>query len=119
MTNRSKLGLVSLHLAWSAILATPVLAFPAFSTTMLNLRSGPGEEFPIIGVMERNVTVEVKGCLADWSWCAVNAAGIDGWVAGKYVVVNVQGGILHIAEVGDQGRVPVVGPDGVVIDPAD
>lgn len=112
MRNKLTVGVL---LTCSLLASAPALAFPAYSTSRLNLRGGPGEEFPVVGIMEKNVTVEVTGCLADWSWCVVNVSGVPGWVSAKYVVVNVQTGVLHIDEVGEQGRVPVVGPDGVVI----
>jgi uncharacterized protein YraI len=117
MKSRKTLPSLALLIACSAIAATPASAFPAFSSSRLNLRSGPGEEFPVVGVMERNVRVEMTGCLQDWSWCFVNVSGVPGWVFSKYVVVDVQGAVLQVGIAAEQGRVPVVGVDGIVIDP--
>ena len=116
MQSRIALPLLALLIACSAMAATPAFAFPAFSSSRLNLRSGPGEEFPVVGIMDRNVRVEMTGCLADWSWCVVNVAGVNGWVFSKYVVVDVQGAVLQIGIAAEQGRVPVVGVDGIVVD---
>jgi uncharacterized protein YraI len=118
MNTRKILPALALAIGFSAIAATQALAFPAFSSSRLNLRSGPGEEFPIVGVMERNVRVEMTGCLQDWSWCVVTVAGVPGWVFSKYVVVDVQGAVLQVGIAAQQGRVPVVGPDGMLIDPS-
>ena len=109
---KSSVRLISLvsALACGAMLAAPAVAFPAFSTTLLNLRSGPGEEFPIVGVMERNVRVDMTGCLPDWSWCVVTVAGVPGWVFAKYVVVDVQGGFSTSAtprQVGSRSSGPM------------
>ena len=46
----------------------------------------------------------------------MNVAGINGWVLSKYVVVDVQGAVLQIGIAAEQGRVPVVGVDGIVVD---
>jgi uncharacterized protein YraI len=118
MNSIKALASIALVIGLGVIAATPALAFPAFSSSRLNLRSGPGEEFPIVGVMERNVRVEMTGCLQDWSWCVVTVAGVPGWVFSKYVVVDVQGAVLQVGIAADQGRVPVVGVDGMLIDPS-
>ena len=38
--------------------AGPALAVPGYSTAHLNLRTGPGTQYPVVGVMEYNVRSE-------------------------------------------------------------
>lgn len=53
--------------------------------TDLNLRSGPGPGFAVIGVIPANSEVTVEGCLAAASWCQVTHAGVQGWASGEYL----------------------------------
>ena len=81
---------------------------PAYATAHLNLRTGPGEQYPVVGVMEYNVEADLKGCLADYSWCSVSVAGINGWASGEYLVMDTSGAIVTVgvngAQLGDTGR---------------
>lgn len=107
---------IAVALAASIITATSAAAFTAFtSSKLLNLRAGPGEEFAIVGVMERDVRVDVRGCLPDFNWCVVTVDGLVGWVFARSIVVDTQEGIIHLQDAADQGRVPIVGADGVLV----
>jgi uncharacterized protein YraI len=97
----------------SAVIAGPALAIPGYSTAHLNLRTGPGTQYPIAGVMEYNVRSEITGCLADYSWCAVTVAGLSGWAAAQYLVVDQNGSILEVDEQGAATGIPVVAAEGV------
>lgn len=113
---RNKLLPAILPLAAAVALAAPAAAFPAFtSSKILNLRAGPGVEFPIVGVMERNVRVDMTGCIEDFTWCVVTVDGLVGWVFARSIVVDTTEGIFHLYELAEQGRVPVVGADGVLV----
>jgi uncharacterized protein YraI len=67
------------------------------STTYLNVRSGPGTNYPILFVAAPNTTGEAMGINQDGSWYAVkvpNSTSGDGigWVSGQYVTTqNVEG----------------------------
>jgi uncharacterized protein YraI len=95
------------------LMAGPAFAVSGYSTTHLNLRSGPGTQYPVIGVMEYSVRSQITGCLADWSWCAVNVAGLSGWASAQYLVVDEGGKIMEIGVAGAQTRIPIVAADGV------
>lgn len=95
---------------------TSASAFMAFtSSKILNLREGPGEEFPIVGVMERDVRVDVRGCVLDYSWCLVTVDGLVGWAFARSIVIDTEEGIIHLYEAADKGMVPIVGADGVLV----
>jgi uncharacterized protein YraI len=102
------------------LIAGPALALPGYSTAHLNLRTGPGTQYPIAGMMEYNVRSEITGCLADYSWCSVTVAGLSGWASAEYLVVDKQGAILQVDEQGAATGIPVVVAEGVaeVVAPA-
>jgi len=61
-------------------LATAALAdSSAVTSGNLNLRSGPGTGFSIVAVTPRGSTINVHGCVAGTSWCAINSGGLEGW----------------------------------------
>ena len=77
MKHSSKIAALSAGVA-TFLAVGPALAVPGFSTAHLNLRTGPGTQYPVVGVMEYNVRSDITGCLADWSWCSVTVAGKGG-----------------------------------------
>jgi uncharacterized protein YraI len=95
------------------LVASPAFAISGYSTSHLNLRTGPGTQYPIAGVMETNVRSEITGCLADYSWCAVNVAGLSGWASAEYLVVDQGGAIMQVDEQGAATGIPVVMAEGV------
>jgi uncharacterized protein YraI len=102
------------------LVASPALAIPGYSTAHLNLRTGPGTQYPIAGVKEYNVRSEITGCLADYSWCSITVAGLSGWASAQYLVVDQNGSILEVDEQGAATGIPVVEAAGVaeVVAPA-
>ena len=51
----------------------------AIATGNLNIRSGPGTGFSIVGVTPAGNSLMVHGCVAGSMWCAVNSGGLEGW----------------------------------------
>ena len=95
------------------LVAGPAFAVSGYSTAHLNLRSGPGTQYPIVGVMEYNVRSQITGCLADYSWCAVNVAGLSGWASAEYLVTDEGGEIIQIDTAGATTGIPIVAAEGV------
>ncbi len=63
----------------------------------VNVRSGPGVEFPVIGIAPMGAQLEVVGVSEDGTWWAVRIPGAAsdlGWVAGEFVAVENVGNIL-------------------------
>ncbi|TVR11674.1 MAG: hypothetical protein EA385_00920 [Salinarimonadaceae bacterium] len=74
-----------------AITMTPVTASasaPGYVTTHLNVRAGPGTQFPAVAVFPPGARVNVIGCTRGFRWCDVSARGIRGWVSAAYLEVN-------------------------------
>ncbi|MCB1499772.1 MAG: DUF1236 domain-containing protein [Bauldia sp.] len=100
------------------IAAAPAMAIPGYSTAHLNLRSGPGTQYPVVGLIEYNAAADITGCIADWTWCSVNVGGASGWVSAEYLVIDNGGQVQQID--GPDSGIPVVEAEGVaeVIAPA-
>jgi len=92
----------------------PAFAVTGYSTAHLNLREGPGTQYPVKGVMDYNVRAQITGCLADWSWCSVSVAGQSGWASAQYLVVDEGGRIMEVGVDGPQTGIPTVAAEGVV-----
>jgi uncharacterized protein YraI len=95
------------------IIAGPAFAVTVYSTAHLNLRTGPGEQYPVIGVLEHNVAAEADGCLKDWSWCSITVGGINGWAAAQYLVVDDKNHMENVATARSKTRIAEVEPEGV------
>ncbi len=91
----------------AALMATAALSQPAFAqtvtttttavatqtlataTTPLNVRSGPGPEYPVIGALPVNGQVNVMGCIEGSLWCQIAYNGAQGpsqgWAYSQYM----------------------------------
>ena len=58
-------------------------ASPGFTTVDLNLRSGPGTGYRVIGVMPRGAAVTISDCST--SWCRVSFGAKHGWASLTYL----------------------------------
>lgn len=117
MTNVSRIAAFGAGFAL-LVVAGPALAVQGYSTAHLNLRSGPGTQYPVVGMMEYNVRNNITGCIADYSWCSVAVAGLSGWASAEYLVIDKGGEVMQIT--GPDSGIPVVVAEGVaeVVAPA-
>ena len=61
----------------------------ASAWTDLNIRSGPGPLYSVVGLIPAGDLVSVQGCLADATWCEVTYGDVAGWSAGNYLTATV------------------------------
>lgn len=73
-------GLAALTLLATVGAAT---AAPAYVTSNVNVRSGPGTGYAIVDALRRGEQVDVQQCRG--SWCYVEKRGPDGWVSANYL----------------------------------
>lgn len=69
----------------------PPVARPTFYVAVrntLNLRAGPGMDFFMLAVLQRNEEVEKVGESGDWSQIRVKRDGTIGWVNSRYLSPN-------------------------------
>lgn len=83
-----------LAVAGGALLATAAIAAAdtlATATTDLNVRSGPGSQYPVIGTVDAGDTTMIKGCIQQSKWCAVDTKGKNGYVYSDYLTADLGG----------------------------
>ena len=51
----------------------------ASATTDLNVRAGPGPQYPVTGVINAGEQATINGCLDGSKWCQVTGANGEGW----------------------------------------
>jgi uncharacterized protein YraI len=64
-------------------------AAPAMVQNDLNLRTGPGVQYPVVAAMPGGAAVDVMGC--EGSWCRVAFNGTEGWASRAYM--GIGGGV--------------------------
>lgn len=90
-----------------ALLATSAhAAFDASAVTDLNIRSGPGPQYPVVGVIEINESTSVEGCIEGSKWCQVSHQGRNGWVFSDYLVTSMAGPRTAVPELPKSVTVP-------------
>ena len=72
----------------------------AYAAKQVNLRAGPGMEYPVIAILLAGVPVTVQGCVADYRWCDVEAGPSRGWVYGANIVYPYQGSNVPVISYG-------------------
>lgn len=63
----------------------------------VNVRSGPGSEYTVIGSLEASSSADVTGRTADDEWLRIDFDEMDGWVA--YFVVSLNGSLDDVESV--------------------
>jgi len=64
----------------------------ATATTDLNIRSGPGPEYPVVGVIGASQGTTINGCIQGSKWCQVSYNGVEGWAYSDYLTASFSGG---------------------------
>lgn len=89
--------------------STAALAdFNATATTDLNIRSGPGPQFEVIGAIANSDTAAVSGCIEGSKWCQVSYNGTTGWAYSEYLSAEFTGERTVIAMAPQTAQIPVI-----------
>lgn len=75
----------------AALLASTGLAaaqVTATATADLNIRTGPGPQYPVVGVIGAAEETTINGCLEGSKWCQVSHAGVEGWAYSDYLTAS-------------------------------
>jgi len=100
-------------LVGAALMASPASAVTAYSPTgHLNVRSGPGFQYPVVAQMAPNEPAAVTGCISNYTWCGVAIGGVTGWASAEYLVTDAGGKLTNLQVSGAQLGIPIV-PEGV------
>lgn len=80
------------------------------ATTDLNVRAGPGPQYPVIGVIGAGQSTVLRGCLDNSKWCSVADSGGDGWVYADYLVGDFGGQQVVLSTRPADAEVMVIDP---------
>ncbi|MCO6187768.1 SH3 domain-containing protein [Rhizobium sp. L1K21] len=80
----------TLGLGLGLLLPAVAEAASAYATTDVNMRAGPGTNYPVLDVIPDNARVQIFGCMRQRSWCDVAYRGTRGWTSQNYLQVPYQ-----------------------------
>jgi len=83
-------------------------AFTAVSSAHLNLRTGPGPQYPVVATIGRDDKIDVHGCLKEVTWCDVNWGDQRGWASADYIAYDTEDGPKVLPLAGDAIDIPLV-----------
>ncbi|TCL74784.1 DUF1236 domain-containing protein [Rhizobium sp. BK251] len=108
-------------LAGALLLASTGLARAEMVATTindLNIRSGPGPQYPSAGLATRGSTAVLGGCIEGSRWCRIDVNGVRGWAYAQYLEVQQNGAPMIVEEHRADLGVPSVTyeqPDGMIV----
>lgn len=91
---------------------TALAQVPVTATTELNVRAGPGTNFPVVGVIPEGGAAVIGGCVADSRWCTVAYDGGEGWAYSDYLSADLNGQLVVITDRGTDLGVPATVYEG-------
>lgn len=68
------------------------------ATTDLNVRTGPGPQFPVMGVIGTGEAANLQGCIEGSKWCSVTTKAGDGWAYSEYLTGDFGSGVVVLSE---------------------
>jgi uncharacterized protein YraI len=106
MSLKKNLLLAGFVLVGSAGLAQAEMS--ATTASDMEVRSGPGAEFPTVGVATRGSEATLDGCIEGSRWCRVDVNGMRGWVYAQYLNVEQNGTSMVVQDHRDDLGVPTI-----------
>ncbi|TGQ50571.1 DUF1236 domain-containing protein [Mesorhizobium sp. M1C.F.Ca.ET.193.01.1.1] len=94
-----------LAMSGAALADTPVSAL-----TDLNVRAGPGPQYPVIGVLAAGQSATLRGCIEGSKWCTIAEGGGNGWVYSDYVAGDFGGSRVVVTRRPAEAGIAVVAP---------
>jgi uncharacterized protein YraI len=88
----------------AAVTALAAVSLPASAatlataTTSLNIRTGPGPEYPVIGAIPDKGQATVTGCIQGSLWCQVSYNGKQGWAYSQYMMGMAGGQAVVVSQ---------------------
>jgi uncharacterized protein YraI len=107
--------LIGVAIATAALAGSAQAQTTGTATTDLNLRSGPGPEQPVIGLIKARHKAQIIGCVEGSLWCQVEYRGKQGWAYSQYMTLQGRGGtVVVVREPVNVAGIPAVTYDGYV-----
>jgi uncharacterized protein YraI len=89
---------VAASIAVTTVPSLALAAMMAHAVTDLNVRSGPGPEYPVIGFIKTQEPVTMIGCIQGSLWCQITHKGKDGWAYSQYLATESAGNRVILSE---------------------
>lgn len=103
-----KLKLMIAGGAFALIAGYANAAMVATTASDISVRSGPGEDYPEVGLATRGSNAVLDGCLEGSAWCRIEVNGVRGWANADYLNVMYEGSPVILHERRADIEVPVV-----------
>ncbi|MBB4185366.1 DUF1236 domain-containing protein [Sinorhizobium terangae] len=78
--------------------STGYAAMSATAVTDLNVRAGPGPQYPTVGLATRGSPAVLDGCIQGSNWCRISVNGIRGWAYARYLATDLGGSSVVIEQ---------------------
>ena len=99
-SSRSPIRTLIISAGAALALSMPVQAQEpnAYPITNVNLRAGPGAEYPIILTVATEAPITILGCLADYTWCDTVFEDHRGWMSAVYLAGYYEGEYYYLKD---------------------
>lgn len=111
MTQHSVFRQTAAAALWTLLTAIPLTASAqqAHTTVWVNLRAGPGPDYPLVARLAPGTPLQVQGCIDGFTWCDVILPGSErGWMYGNYLAYPYQGADVPVINYGAAIGIPIV-----------
>jgi uncharacterized protein YraI len=101
----------SMHIAAAGLFlfgVTSAFGAEGYVTGNVNLRAGPDVSYPSIAKLRAGTTVDIQGCVDEWSWCDVSDGDDRGWIAGDFLQQEYEGRRVAVPRYGVRIGIPIV-----------
>ncbi|MGS0890951.1 SH3 domain-containing protein [Burkholderia stagnalis] len=80
-----------------------------YTNAPAELFAGPAPDYPVVAQIPPGTSLDVFGCLSDYSWCDVAVPGVRGWIDAQLLDYPYQGGYVPLLDYGAIIGIPVTG----------
>ncbi len=83
----------------------------AYAVGGMNMRAGPGVEYPVVAIVAAGSAVNVYGCISGARWCDASVQGVRGWLGGERLEFVYSGRRVLVPSYYTYFRAPVISFD--------
>ncbi len=104
--------ITALSILAAALAATPALAQQlASASPYVDLRAGPGRDYPLVASLPSGIDITVVGCVGDYRWCDIVSGPYRGWVYAGNIIYPYQSGYVPLLTYGPPIGIGIIGFD--------
>lgn len=96
--------------AFLALAGTAQAETPVSAVTDLNVRAGPGPQYPVVGVLAAGQSATLTGCLQNSKWCTIAEANESAWVYSDYLTADFGGERVVLTQRPADAEIAIVAP---------